>query len=124
MYYYYCVNKENAHHHAVYSAYVSIVCGLIALVLSVISTLSDVSASVLGVALMAFADISGSCLVLYIWRFSGSSTTNEVILQEVLVVYRRLVLISRVSSGRQNTRILFLPYIRDNFNCFRNLFNI
>lgn len=53
---------------AVVSAYASILCGAVAIILSILAGREDFSLSLYGIALLEITDISGDILVLTIWQ--------------------------------------------------------
>mmetsp|Transcript_2192 Transcript_2192/g.3005 ORF Transcript_2192/g.3005 Transcript_2192/m.3005 type:complete len:310 (-) Transcript_2192:383-1312(-) len=57
--------------HALYSAYLSILAGMLEVYLSVLAGQDDGSESVFGVAAMALIDTSGSALVVWRWQFAS-----------------------------------------------------
>jgi zinc transporter ZupT len=67
-----CVcSEKKARKHAVISAYLSILAGLLEVGLSLYVGHNEKSMSVYSIALMAIVDVSGSILVLSLWQFSG-----------------------------------------------------
>ncbi|CAN0181214.1 unnamed protein product [Ascophyllum nodosum] len=59
--------------HAVLSGYISVVTGVTELVLSIMAGETEDSSSLLGISIMAFAEIVGSVLVLWRWRRAGTA---------------------------------------------------
>jgi hypothetical protein len=57
-----------ARFHAIASAYLSIVAGIVEAVMSMMAGSEEDSLSLYGVALMAFVDIAGTFLVLSLWE--------------------------------------------------------
>jgi divalent metal cation (Fe/Co/Zn/Cd) transporter len=72
------VTVETAHFHAIVSAYLSIVAGLVEASLSILAGHAELSMSLYGIALMAFVDITGSLLVLYTWQFSEAKAERKL----------------------------------------------
>ena len=54
---------QNARFHAILSAYLSIVAGLVETVISLMDGMEEISMSLYGIALMAFVDITGSSFI-------------------------------------------------------------
>lgn len=63
--------------HAIFSAYLSILAGIVEAVLSSMAGHEEVSMSLYGIALMAFVDITGSVLVLSLWQCSRAVYGTE-----------------------------------------------
>lgn len=62
------MSEQSAHKHAIISAYLSIIAGLVEAVLSLLAGHAEISMSLYGIALMAIVDITGSVLVLKMWQ--------------------------------------------------------
>ncbi|CAN0039721.1 unnamed protein product, partial [Ectocarpus sp. 4 AP-2014] len=74
--------------HAMFGGYISVLTGATEFVLSIIAGEDEDSSSLLGISIMAFAEIVGSLLVLWRWRKGmgndrGASHRNSEQLQEV-----------------------------------------
>lgn len=78
-----CINESNATFHAILSAYLSIIAGIIEAVLAVLSGREEISMSLYGIALVAVVDVTGSLLVLKMWQCRSSS--GERLLPERLM---------------------------------------
>ena len=66
------MTEKTAHTHAIISAYLSIIAGLVEAALSLTAGHAEISMSLYGIALMAIVDITGSVLVLRMWQNSGA----------------------------------------------------
>ncbi len=70
------IDMRSGRFHAIFSAYLSIIAGVIEAIFSLITGHAELSMSLYGIALMAIVDITGSSLVLFIWQFSMSDSTD------------------------------------------------
>lgn len=61
--------------HAVFSAYLTIIIGLVLAVLTILAGRTDVSMSLYAVALMSILDVSGGILVLTLWQNRKEEST-------------------------------------------------